>query len=234
MTQTHGRTVLVVEDDDSNRLFITRFLDEIGYRVLEALDGPGALRALTTEAPDIIVLDLGLPGIDGLNVLRRVRRQSEVPILVLTGRAEERSKLDGFASGADDYVVKPFSIRELEARLSALLRRGAGSSSPLGERVSHGSLVVDLGTARVTLDGQPIELRPRELALLAFLMSSPGRVYSRSELLEHVWGSSAQWQDVATVTEHVRRIRRKLPARPDDTWRIDTVRGFGYKFSVIS
>ncbi len=232
MTETCRRTVLVVEDDDSNRLLISRFLDDSGYGVIEASDGPAALRALANATPDVVVLDLGLPGVDGLNVLRRVRRDSGVPILVLSGRAEERSKLDGFALGADDYMVKPFSVLELEARLSALLRRGHGLPEQTADRHAHGSLLVDVAAAKVTVDGEAIDLRPRELALLAFLMSSPGRVYSRSELLEHVWGSSAQWQDAATVTEHIRRIRRKLPERAGDAWHIDTVRGFGYRFSI--
>ncbi len=232
MTETSRRTVLLVEDDDSNRLLISRFLGDSGYHVIEAADGPAALHALSAGEPDVVVLDLGLPGLDGLNVLRRVRRDSGVPVLVLSGRAEERSKLDGFASGADDYMVKPFSVLELEARLSALLRRGRGVPVPSLERFVHGTLVVDVVAAKVTVDGHEVEMRPRELALLAFLVSSPGRVYSRDELLEHVWGSSAQWQDAATVTEHIRRIRRKLGECSDDSWRIETVRGFGYTFSV--
>jgi DNA-binding response OmpR family regulator len=232
--ETQHRTVLVVEDDDSNRLLISRFLESRGYCVLETADGPAALQALNANAPDVVVLDLGLPGLDGLNVLRRVRRESGVPVLVLTGRAEERSKLEGFAAGADDYLVKPFSMLELEARLSALLRRGIGMPMPSLERFVHGSLLIDIAAAQVTVDGHEVQLRPQEFALLAFLASSPGRVYSRTELLEHVWGTSSQWQDGATVTEHIRRIRRKLSQWSDESWSIETVRGFGYKFSIVS
>lgn len=230
MADEQGSTVLVVEDDDGNRLLVRRFLEAEGYCVMEAADGPAALRALGPSVPDAIVLDLGLPGLDGLNVLRRIRRDSGVPVLVLTGRDEEPSKLDGFDAGADDYMVKPFSLPELGARLRALLRRGL--PKPPVERFEFDGLVVDVARGEVTLRGEPVALRPKEFTLLGFLASSPGRVFSRAELLEHVWGSTAQWQEAATVTEHIRRVRRKLGARPDDTWRIETVRGFGYRFTV--
>jgi two-component system phosphate regulon response regulator PhoB len=222
--------VMIVEDDDSNRLLLRRFLEHAGYLVIEASDGPGALAALGTRRPDVVVLDLGLPGLDGLDVLRRVRRESGVPVLVLSGRTEELSKLDGFAAGADDYVVKPFSIAELGARVQALLRRGQPQPAP--ERFEYGSLVIDAAAAEVTLRGERVALRPKELMLLAFLSASPGRVFSRAELLEHVWGSTANWQEAATVTEHVRRLRQRLGTRPDDGWCIETVRGLGYRFTA--
>jgi DNA-binding response OmpR family regulator len=230
MTDAQGLRILVVEDDDGNRLFVRRFLEGEGYCVTEAADGPAALQAIGIAAPDAIIMDLGLPGLDGLSVLRRIRRDSGVPVIVLTGRDEEPSKLDGFDAGADDYVVKPFSLPELGARLGALLRRGL--PKPPVERFEFDGLVVDVARAEVMLNGEPIVLRPKELTLLGFLASSPGRVFSRSVLLEHVWGSTAEWQEVATVTEHIRRVRTKLGERPDDTWRIETVRGVGYRFTV--
>ena len=230
MTGDEQPTVLVVEDDDSNRLLVRRFLEDCGYRVCEAADGPAALSELRRAGPDAIVLDLGLPGLDGLSVLRRIRRDSGVPVLVLSGRDEEPTKLDGFDAGADDYMVKPFSLPELGARVRALLRRG--TPVPPVERFEFGCLVVDLGSGTATVKGESVALRPKELTLLGFLAATPGRVFSRAELLEHVWGSSAGWQEPATVTEHIRRVRTKLGERPDDTWRIETVRGLGYRFAV--
>ncbi len=230
MADAQDPIVLVVEDDDGNRLLVRRFLEGEGYQVVEATDGPAALRASAESKPDAIIMDLGLPGLDGLSVLRRIRHASGVPVLVLTGRDQEPAKLDGFDAGADDYMVKPFSLLELGARVRAILRRG--SSQPTSERFEFDGLVVDIGRAEVTLHGAPIALRPKELTLLGFLVSSPGRVFSRAVLLEHVWGSTSQWQEAATVTEHIRRVRAKLGERTDDTWRIETVRGMGYRFAV--
>jgi DNA-binding response OmpR family regulator len=230
MADAQDPTVLVVEDDDGNRLLVRRFLEGEGYAVVEAIDGPGALRASVASNPDVIVMDLGLPGLDGLSVLRRIRRESGVPVLLLTGRDQVPAKLVGFEAGADDYMVKPFSLLELGARVGALLRRGL--PKPVRERFEFDGLVVDIGRAEAVLRGVPIALRPKELALLGFLMSSPGRVFSRTVLLEHVWGSTSEWQEAATVTEHIRRVRAKLGERSDDTWRIETVRGVGYRFAV--
>ena len=232
MTDAQAATVLIVEDDAGNRLLLRRYLEGEGYAVNEAADGPTALFLLGTNCPDVVVLDLGLPGLDGLDVLRQARRNSGVPILVLSGRDQEPSKLDGFAAGADDYVVKPFSLPELGARLEAIRRRGL--PKPPNERFAYGELVIDAADARVTLAGNVVPLRPKELLLLTFLAASPGRVISRTELLQHVWGSTSEWQDPATVTEHVRRLREKLGERPEDSWRIETVRGLGYRFAVSS
>ena len=173
------------------------------------------------------MLDLGLPGLDGFDVLRRIRRDSGVPVLVLSGRADEPAKLAGFGLGADDYVVKPFSLKEISARLRALVRRGMPVTAP-APLVLDG-LVVDVGAATASVDGVPLDLRPKELALLAFLASAPGRCFSREELLEHVWGTTAGWQQEATVTEHIHRLRVRLAAARDDEW-IQTVRGLGYRF----
>ena len=218
---------LVVEDDEGNRLLLSRFLSKEGFEVDVAEDGPAALQAMAGHAPDVIVFDLGLPGLDGLDVLRRIRRDSGVPVLVLSGRDDEPAKLNGFEIGADDYVVKPFSLPEISARLKALVRRG--SPLPPQERFEFDTLVIDTSAAMATLDGQPLELRPKEFALLAFLAAAPGRCFSREELLEHVWGSTAGWQQAATVTEHVHRLRTRLSREREHDW-IETVRGMGYRF----
>lgn len=218
---------LVVEDDEANRLLLTRYLTQEGFTVETASDGPAAVRAVTADPPDVVVLDLGLPGIDGMEVLRRIRRDSGIPVLVLTGRDDEPAKLAGFEHGADDYVIKPYSLPEIGARVRALLRRGIPVVPR--ERLEFDRLVIDLGSAVATLDGSPLELRPKEFALLAFMASDPGRCFSREELLEHVWGSTEGWQQAATVTEHIHRLRSRLTGDPEHDW-IQTVRGMGYRF----
>ncbi|MGZ4676106.1 MAG: response regulator transcription factor [Acidimicrobiia bacterium] len=223
-----GSRVLVVEDDDGNRLLVRRYLELEGYTPLEATDGPSALRAVVEHDPAAIVLDLGLPGLDGLDVLTRIRRDSGVPVLVLTGRDGEPDLLRGFAAGADDYLAKPYSLPELGARLRALLRRGTIERG--ATRLAYGSLEIDLDAARVTRAGDPLDLRPKELALLSYLAAAPDRCFTREELLESVWGSTAEWQQPSTVTEHVHRIRQKLRGEDDHNW-IETVRGLGYRFS---
>lgn len=225
-----GHRVLVVDDDDPSRAMLRQYLERLGYSVSEAADGPAALRAVTVDPPEVIVLDLGLPGLDGIDVLRSVRRASGVPVIVLTGRAEEVDMLSGFDAGADDYVVKPVSLAELGARLRAVLRRGEPAAP--NERIELDGLVVDLAAATVALDGTPVELTRKEYALLAFFAQSGGRCLDRNELLHHVWGSDADWQDSATVTEHIRRLRRKIDPDPRNPRFIQTVRGLGYRFAT--
>jgi two-component system phosphate regulon response regulator PhoB len=220
--------VLVVEDDAGNRLLLRRILEDSGYEVAEASDGPTALQTISHDPVGLVILDLGLPGVDGVEVLERVRRSSGVPVLVLTGRTQEAEKLRVLDAGADDYVVKPYSLPELAARVRALLRRGTPTERV--ERVDYGALSVDTAARTVTLDGSPVELTPKEFELLAFLALSPGRSYSRDELLQHVWGSTDDWQNPATVTEHVRRIRLKIERDPQHPEWIQTVRGLGYRF----
>jgi len=220
--------VLVVDDDDPSRALLRLYLERIGYEVSEASDGPAALRAVTSDPPEVVVLDLGLPGLDGIDVLRSIRRASGLPVIVLTGRADEVDKLSGFDAGADDYVVKPVSLPELGARLRAVLRRGERAAP--SERFELDGLVIDLAAAAVTLDGKPVELTRKEYSLLAFFTQSDGRCLNREELLQHVWGSVGDWQDSATVTEHIRRLRRKIDPDPRHPRFIETVRGLGYRF----
>jgi DNA-binding response OmpR family regulator len=227
---TGQATVLVAEDDDQNRLLLRRALEQEGFGVVEAIDGPAAMRHLTMDPPDVLLLDLGLPGLDGLEIITRVRRTSGLPIIVLSGRTAEEDRIAGLVAGADDYVVKPYSLAELMARVRAVLRRGAPSARP--ELIECGELVLDLAAASARCKGETIELTPKEFALLAFLASYPGRTFRREELLQHVWGSTIGWQDPATVTEHVRRVRVKLSG--DAAESIRTVRGVGYRFEPVA
>jgi DNA-binding response OmpR family regulator len=225
-----GARVLVVEDHGPSAALVRQFLEREGYAVVEAADGPAALRSVTAQPCDAVVLDLGLPGLDGMEVLRALRRDSGVPVIVLTARDEEASKLAGFDAGADDYVVKPFSFPELGARLRAVLRRGEPAGAP--EPLEIGGLVVDVDAGEVHLDGEPVVLTAKEFALLAYLAAAAGRCVRRDELLHHVWGSAEDWQDPATVTEHIRRLRRKIDPDPRRPRFIETVRGMGYRFAA--
>jgi two-component system phosphate regulon response regulator PhoB len=224
-----GNAVLLAEDDEMSRSATCQFLRRFGYKVGEATDGPSALREASMGHYDLVILDLGLPGIGGEEVLGRLRRSGGMPVIVLTGRSEEAERVRVLDLGADDYVVKPCSLHELEARIRAVLRRG--QVTPASGRIELGRLVVDKTLHRVELDGHTLDLTPKEFDLLAFLAASPDQVYSREELLEHVWGSTQDWQDPATVTEHVRRLRLKLEADPSTPRWLQTVRGVGYRLS---
>jgi len=223
------RTVLVAEDDQASRTATRLFLQRVGYHVGEAVDGPSTLREASLGQYDLVLLDLGLPGIDGDEVLSRLRRDGTLPVIVLTGRTEESERIRVLDLGADDYVVKPCSLPELEARIRAVLRRGHPAHA--ANRVEHGGLVIDRAAHRVEVDGRSVDLTPKEFDLLAFLATASEQVFSREELLEHVWGSTQEWQDPATVTEHIRRLRLKLEPDPAQPRWLHTVRGIGYRFS---
>jgi len=225
-------SVLVAEDDPASRSATRLFLQRVGYHVGEAADGPATLREASMGHYDLVILDLGLPGLDGEEVLARLRRDSALPVIVLTGRSEEAERVRVLDLGADDYVVKPCSLPELDARIRAVLRRG---QSPSGSaRIEHDDLVIDRTAHRVEVAGKAVELTPKEFDLLAFLATAPDQVFTREELLEHVWGSTQEWQDPATVTEHVRRLRLKLEGDPAKPRWLHTVRGIGYRFSSSS
>lgn len=220
--------VLVVDDEPMVREVVTRYLQNDGHEVREAADGVEALRELDRRAFDLVVLDLMLPSVDGLSVLRQLRDRSEVPVIILTARGDEGDRVLGLELGADDYVVKPFSPRELTARVTSVLRR-AGSTAPRGALHFDG-LEIDEDTREVRLADRPVQLTRREFDLLAFLARSPRQVFTRAQLLEQVWDSSAAWQDPATVTVHVGHLRQKLEADPARPRRLVTVRGVGYRF----
>ncbi|MBV8994561.1 MAG: response regulator transcription factor [Pseudonocardiales bacterium] len=203
------------------------YLERDGFRVVQALDARSGLAAVRRESVDLIVLDLGLPDGNGLDLLRTVRSTSNVPIIIVTGRSEETDRVVGLELGADDYLVKPFSQRELAARIRAVLRRTRPDQPP--SIIRMGSLLIDTAARQVSAATTPIALTPLEYTLLAFLAASPGQTFSPQQLLEHVWNSSGQWQTPSTVAEHIYRVRRKLTAHDVTAPRITTVRGFGYR-----
>ena len=221
--------VVVVDDEDMVREVVSVYLSREGYVVAEAADGRQALHLIEETAPDLVILDVMLPEIDGLSLLSQVRRRSEVPIILLTARAEEPDRVLGFELGADDYVVKPFSPRELVARVGAVLKRSRLPRVPAA-RLEFDGLTLDGATREVEVDGRLVELTPKEFDLLAFLAASPRKVFSRGEILGQVWESSPEWQDPATVTVHVRRIRQKIERQPETPRWVVTVWGVGYRF----
>jgi DNA-binding response OmpR family regulator len=224
--------VLVAEDDPDLLTFLRDALEAEGMTVQTAADGASTLLAVGAEPPDIVLLDLDLPDLDGLDVLSAVRRRGDLPVIVLTGRRMEEDRVTGLERGADDYVVKPFSARELAARIRTVLRRTEHPTEQSGtELIVHEELVIDRTAREVTIDGRRVELTKREFDLLAFLAAHPRRVFSRQELLNEVWGSSEDWQVPATVTEHVRRVRLKLENDPSNPRWIHNVRGVGYRFA---
>ena len=223
--------VLVVDDEPMVREVVGRYLTREGYQVTEAADGISALAAVDAFRPDLVVLDVMLPGRSGFDVLRTLRSRGDAapPIILLTARVEESDRVLGLELGADDYVVKPFSPRELVARVRTVLRRSRRGPDT-GEPLTFDGLTVDPRTREVTVADRRVELTPKEFDLLAFLAASPRQVFSRAQLLEHVWDSKPDFQDPATVTVHVRRIRNKIETNPDEPRWIATVWGVGYRF----
>ena len=223
------QTILVVDDEPIVREVVGRYLRQDGFRVETAADGPAALRRFEAARPDLVLLDLMLPGIDGLEVCRRIRTQSNVPIIMLTAKRDETDTVIGLGVGADDYVAKPFSPRELLARVKAVLRRAGAPPPPTeGDPLRFGALTIRPDRRGVELAGRPVELTAREFDLLLFLASHPGQVFSREELLDKVW-DWAYAGDGGTVTVHVRRLRQKIEPDPDRPRYVKTIRGMGYK-----
>jgi DNA-binding response OmpR family regulator len=224
-----GQRVLVVDDDPTVSDVVRRYLERAGLAVTLASDGHAALRAFETERPDLVVLDLMLPGIDGLEVCRRLRsRAEEVPIVMLTALGEEADRVLGLQLGADDYVTKPFSPRELVLRVQSVLRRWVRAEPLVPETLADGALEVDVSRRVARLDGAELALTVREFDLLVFLMRNPGHAFRRAELLESVWGWT--FGDQSTVTVHMRRLREKVEADPANPTRIVTVWGVGYRY----
>ena len=224
-------TVLVVDDEDIVREVVCTYLEREGYTTLQASAGRAAVALIESEQPDLIVLDVMLPEIDGYSILAELRERADIPVILLTARTEEADRLLGLELGADDYVVKPFSPRELAARVRTVLRRAGRSEPPnSAESLVFDGLEIDGRSREVRVDGEPVELTAKEFDLLVFLASAPKQVFSRSQLLEQVWESSTDWQDASTVTVHIRRIRRKIERDPNEPRWIATVWGVGYRF----
>jgi len=225
--------ILVVDDEPTIGEVVSRYLEVAGYAARVALDGPAALAAVEEERPDLVVLDLMLPGIDGLEVMRRLRDtdRRRLPIILLTARGEESDRIVGLRLGADDYVVKPFSPGELVARVDAVLRRIEPSTEDEAPLMFDDGLVIEPSGRRVLRDGEELTLTQREFDLLLFLARHPGRAFSREELMERVWGH-AFYTDTSTVTVHVRRLRAKVEADPEHPRHVETVWGVGYRFAA--
>lgn len=221
--------MLVVDDEPTVREVLCAYLDRGGFQVAEASDGAGALQAVRDQKPDLVLLDLMLPEVDGLSVLTEIRRDSSVPVIVLTALADEGDRVLGLELGADDYVVKPFSPREVTARVKAVLKRSSLPTQPT-RLLEFDGLSIDGATREVVVLGRQVEMTPKEFDLLSFLASSPRQVFSRGQLLEQVWGSSRDWQDPSTVTVHIGRIRSKIESNPNEPRWLTTVWGVGYRF----
>ncbi len=231
MTRAEAKTILVIEDDANTASLITLYLEREGFAPLAAGDGAQGLHLARRHRPDLVILDLMIPEIDGWEVCRRLRQHSEVPVIMLTARGEEIDRVAGLTLGADDYVVKPFSPRELMARVKAVLRR----TSPVGRRtasiLAHGPVRLDLEKRRLTVDGAPVAVTPHEYALLAALMAAPGRTFTRDELLEHLYPRGEAVVIDRVVDVHIGKLRQKIEPTPAEPRHILTVRGIGYRFA---
>ncbi|WP_100444023.1 response regulator transcription factor [Glycomyces xiaoerkulensis] len=219
--------VLVVDDDPALADVVARYLRRDGFEVDYASDGAEGLRRALSDKPDLVVLDLMMPGMDGFEVCRRLREATSIPVVMLTALGEENDRIAGLDLGADDYVTKPFSPRELAARVRAVLRRVAGAAEP-SERLAAGGLEVDTLAHEASRDGRPLTLTTKEFDLLVCFMTHPGRAFRREELLEKVWGWSIG--DTSTVTVHVRRLREKIEDDASAPGHLRTVRGVGYRW----
>ena len=224
-------TILLVDDEDSVQKLLAYPLEREGFRVVQARDGEEALERFAAEPFDLVVLDVMLPKLDGLEVCKRLRAESTVPIIMLTARDDELDKVLGLELGADDYITKPFSIREFRSRVRAVLRRAATPHQPSGDAqlISVDGLRIDLSRRAVEVGERPVQLTYVEFELLRTLASQPGKVFSRKALLEELWGGS-DYREPRTIDVHVRHLREKLERDPSDPEFIHTVRGVGYRF----
>ena len=221
--------VLIVEDEQSISNFISMVLNANGYDTIIVGSGEEALTMIASHCPDLIVLDLGLPDMDGMEVLKSVRKWSNLPVVVVSARNHEHDKVDALDYGADDYLVKPFEMKELMARINAVLRRSE-IPDDTKKRLTFDKLVIDLDSYELLVDGKKIDTPPKELELLSPLASTPNRVYTRNQLLDEVWGFD-YFGDSRTVDVHIKRLREKVEG-VSDQWELKTVWGVGYKFEV--
>src|ERR671919_637325 len=228
----NASTILLVDDEESIQTLLTYPLERDGYRVVQARDGEDALVKFEQEDPELVVLDVMLPRLDGLEVCKRLRARSTVPIIMLTARGEELDKVLGLELGADDSITKPFSIREFRSRVRALLRRVSAPRPATGDGslIDAGDVHIDLARRTVEVDGNPVQLTYVEFELLRTLAGNPGVVFSRQRLLEALWGGS-DYREPRTIDVHVRHLREKLERDPSEPRHLQTVRGAGYRFS---
>jgi len=228
----NAKKILIVDDEEKIARVLKAYLEQTGFQVLTAYDGKAALERFQRDRPDFLILDLNLPGMDGLDVCRAVRRQSNVPILMLTARVDEMDKLIGLELGADDYVVKPFSPREVVARVRTILRRTAGEEASPGESLQVGDLSIQLDEHRVTVAEKVVELTPTEFDILVVLAHQPKRVFTRLQIMEQAQGNAFEGYE-RTIDAHVKNIRLKLEHNPKKPTYIHTVFGVGYKLEHL-
>ena len=225
-------SVLVVEDDQHIADLLALYLKKEGYNVTLAADGAEGLEKFRSGNPDLVLLDVMMPVMDGWQVCRAIRKESKTPIIMLTAKSETDDKVAGLKAGADDYITKPFEMKEVLARIEAVLRRAEiGQAAAPERRLSFDKLVIDMEAFELVLDGKKVDAPPKEMELLFFLASSPNRVYTRNQLLDEVWGFD-YFGDSRTVDVHVKRLREKLEG-VSDKWSLKTVWGVGYKFEVL-
>ena len=225
-------SVLIVEDDKNIRELLQMYLEKEGYAVTVAGDGGQGLTKFRTIKPDLVLLDVMMPVMDGWAVCRAIRAESQTPIIMLTAKGELDDKVAGLKSGADDYVTKPFEMREVLARIEAVLRRtDRGAELAKARRLTYDKLVIDMDAFELIVDGKKVDTPPKEMELLFYLASSPNRVYTRNQLLDEVWGFDF-FGDSRTVDVHVKRLREKLEGI-SESWSLKTVWGVGYKFEVL-
>jgi DNA-binding response OmpR family regulator len=227
-----GATILLIDDDAQIRKLLSRLLDQDGYQPIEAADAATAMETVVNGQPDLVLLDVMMPAVDGIELLQQIRLASDVPVIMLTALGNEADRVLGLRMGADDYVVKPFSPGELTARIDSVLRRAR--PAVVESDFVFESLEIDPSARDVHVRGLLVDLTAKEFDLLAFLAASPRQVFTRAQLLDQVWASSAEWQDTATVTEHVRRLRQKVEEDPEHPRLLQTVRGVGYRFEPSS
>ncbi len=224
--------VLVVEDEVNIAELLRLYLEREGYEVVTAGDGGKGVALFEQEKPDIVLLDIMLPVMDGWQVLKEIRSSSKTPVIMLTARGETEDKVNGLESGADDYIVKPFDGKEVIARIRAVLRRYGGTEQDSGKKLTFDNLVIDMEAFELIIKGEHVDIPPKEMELLYHLASSPNRVYTRNQLLDEVWGFD-YFGDSRTVDVHIKRLREKLEG-VSDKWSLKTVWGVGYKFELLA
>ncbi|MBQ6996766.1 MAG: response regulator transcription factor [Oscillospiraceae bacterium] len=227
-----AHTVLVVEDDRNIAGLLQMYLEKEGYKVEIAYDGGEGLAKYRAIRPDLVLLDVMMPVMDGWGVCKAIRAEAQTPIIMLTAKGETDDKVNGLKVGADDYITKPFEMREVLARVEAVLRRSSGTAAPAkARRLNFDKLTIDMDAFELTVDGKKVDTPPKEMELLFYLASTPNRVYTRNQLLDEVWGFDC-YVDSRTVDVHVKRLREKLEG-VSESWCLKTVWGVGYKFEVV-